>query len=1040
MPGITKIKPVSLRVVQPGEVEKSGCYWCPLLSFAGDFDRFAPKYQLDREKIVAALHEPHTVRHRNVSEPWEPVDVLFVGEAPGGEEDKNGLPFVGRSGNLIRGVIKEVMDKSLRYGFANTIRCRPPANRDPSQREITCCSAELGREIAARKPKVIVPLGNFSLEYLTGRRGIVAVCGKMMRSNRPELADTPVVACLHPAYVLRANHEFDRFVDAVEMASNVALGKVEMLPGEGEYYTVTEVDDVVALMAALRKDKRLTAMDTETGSLSPFDDRFPKLLCFSFSNEEGVGCTVPFDHVDSPWSLSIPKPTIDDCEPLPGEPEVTKVKRQFVKSKAGLEKWRAHDVWEAKNNIHRMKQVPALIKAWEKDLQRRAIKRKKVVDALVGFFEDAEVPKCGQNEKFDRQHIKAALAADVAACDIDTMSIHMLLDERRNTHGLDVLAYLYTGMGGYHLPLENYKDEHAECDPERGGSYANIPGAVLFPYAGQDADVTLRCANRMIADPMYADDPQLVALGTQFLPSVSKLLAGMESAGAKTNPEVFKRLRVQYQKQLDDAKKKMLARPQVRQFTADAIAGGRHGKRKSEVFEFNPGSDKQVGSVLWDYYKLPPTELTDFGLTTLAARFARLQKEHPTMSFKDVVRNAIKAREWDFFSTKADVLNGYKRMGNEFVEDVLTYRECDKLIGTYFDPLLNKADKHNIVRGYFSLHGTTTGRLSSYDPNLQNQPPEARHGYVSRFGADGFLLAGDYSQIELKFACCIYPDEGMIRAYCHGEDVHTQTAVKISGLTAESYAKLPKDEQKKWRTRAKRVNFGVIYGIGALGVQTTLRKEDVFVTLEEADGYIERFRATHPQMMAAMGKLQREAQRNGYVRSFMGRFRRVPEVFNTNEEIVARALRQVINFPVQSGASDTTLIAAILIARVLQAEGFKSVPSLLVHDSIVVDCHRSEVAEVAKLMKHVMENVPSLTDQVLDGVDWSWLRVPLTAEFEAGHTWGSSVVFEPDLLEQKEGRAGAKLWWEDEKKLVYRKPVNIAELTVLADETLRRAA
>jgi len=982
------------------KVDKSGCGWCPLMPFALDFDRFKAGYQRDATKILAKEKEGHLIRNRNVREEWTEVDILFVGEAPGADEDKQGLPFVGRAGKLLRDAIKEMVEvPPERIGFTSLVRCRPPRNREPNGTEKVSCAPELVREIAARKPKVIVAMGNHGLEFLTGQSGITTMCGKVLRTIREDVAKLPVVGCLNPLYVLRMDHEMEKFLKAIGLASDVALGKYEAPHGMGTYKVLTELSDVRKMFEKFRKDKRVTTFDTETGALTPFQSKFPALLCFSFSNGEFTGYTVPYDHPDSPWRVGGPK----------------------------------------------AKERPALTKL------------------LVDYFIDPKIEKVAQNEKFDRQHIRAALGVEPVRVVRDTMITHLVTDETRGTHGLKILSYSFTGMGGYERPLEHYIETHREADPEAGGSYANIPGDVLFPYAAMDADVTWRTDEGLQKIPEYANNKKLQNIATFYLPELSRVLADMEYEGAKINKEVAKKLDVKYSGEMKKKTQDISNDPCVKKFVDDrrrklvnelpAPKFYKNGKprpptkafQEAHNFEFNPGSTDQLREVLFDYYDLKPVEMTDTGFEKLVARHKRLNdeakadgKEGP--NFSNVVNAAIEKREWEFFTTKADVLHEYERQKNPLANHILQYRDAQVMHGTFVTPLLHKLDPLDKIHGTFLIHGTVTGRLSSADPNLQNIPNKGggliKQAYVSRFGDEGVLLNVDFSQIELRVAAAYYREPTMIQAYLDNADLHTLTAADIAfpalapAARLAAFKKLPKDEQKQWRTRAKRVNFGVLYGGGPPALQTTLKKDGVFVTVEECQKLIDLYFKARPALKKGIEKLEEKVRRTGYLESFTGRRRRIPEVFSEDEQLVARALRQSVNFPIQSGAGDMTLMALILIHRVLKAEGFKSRVILTVHDSLVFDCHVDELFEVARLAKEVMENIPSLSDEVLPGLDWSWLHpVPIVAECEAGPSWGQMVEFDPTTIETGLTDDAPLIGLNDKQKEdLLRKPVNVDEL------------
>lgn len=901
------------------------------MPWSSDFDDHRGTFCRDGDKVLAKEPDGHVVRSRAISEEWTPVDVLFVGEAPGADEDKQGIPFIGRSGKLLRGTIAEVFKGTdTKVGITNLVRCRPPRNRDPNRTEVQSCSPELLREIEARNPKLIVVLGNHSMNFLTGHTGITTFTGKVLEAKHPALLGLPVVACLHPAYILRFDHEFQRFFDAIVTARSVLDGTHEKKLGQGEVFVLDELEDVRALFAAFQEGESPVAFDTETGSLNWWQTEFARLLCFSFSNEAGVGYVIPFDHMDSPWRVGGPK---------------------------------EHE-------------------------------REELIELLRAFFL-SPVQKLAQNGKFDAKHIRAAL--DVLPVNVrDTMTTHLTLDERRGTHGLDALAYQYTGMGGYERPLAEYIAKHPEANPDRGGSYANIPGTILFQYAGGDADATWRVDEGLRTEEQYANNPRFQRLAEDFFPELSKVLTEIEWNGAQIDPDVVSDLDLEYRSEMERLYEEIAHLDTVQQFVV-----------QKNLDRFNPGSSKQLQEILFSpaHYGTTPVHLTKGGLDRLRLRHQRAmeawrpvqKKKEP--SFTQIVLDALHKGEFTHFSTDAEALQELDLGGNELASKIVEYRGVAVLHGTFIKPLMVLLDPLGRIHGSFLEHGTVTGRLASVDPNLQNIPNKGegkvKWAYVSRFGSEGVIAQTDYSQIELRIGASVFNEPTMIRAYCEGIDVHTLTAIEIAKLTPEQYAALDKHEQKAWRNRAKRINFGILYQGGPAALVKTLKKDGIFITTEEAEQLIERYYEIRPALRKGIEKLQEGVLRNGYLESFTGRRRRVPEVESVDDKLVSRALRQAVNFPVQSGASDMTLMSLVLIDREMKRRKLRSKIILTVHDSIVFDCHVDEFVEVLQLAKTIMETLPQISDQVLPGLDWSWLKTPIVADCEVGTRWGTTLEVDP---------------------------------------------
>ena len=1011
---------VPLSVVQPDpNEEKSGCMYCPLMVFTEDFGDYEKQYQRNPDTYRKRLKEPHAIKSRNIHEPPGKVDVLFVGEAPGANEDNKGQPFQGRSGKMLKVTADAFCEDNggLTYATTTVVRCRTPANRSPNKTEIQACGYELVREIEARQPKVIVTLGGTATKYVTAQSGLPNLQGNMLKAEGIGMPDIPVVPCFHPNYVLKFDHEADKFDDAIELACKIADGTHEAKDGLGEYYILDTPEAVEAMVDAFIEQGTPVAFDTETGSLSAHKTNgYPQLLCFSFTQDEGTGYTIPFDHIESPWGLPGEFPHV------PPEPPEPKTEWRNKDKGERTTKWIVYEKWEETAN--------RVMDQWESKINHVAalsVKRDRVAKAMQRLF-DSGIQFVAQNEKFDRNHIRHAIGVRLPRNVIDTMTMHMTIEDRRGSHGLKTLAHNYTGMGGYEMPLERYIEEHPESDPKKGGSYALIPGDILFKYAGQDTDVTLRVFNSIGSGVQYRSEPKFSALAEDFFPRLSAALGDMEYDGAKIKLDVVDELKEEFTEEMEKALEDIKRLPEVRQYEADEIKKGRTGKRKADTFVFNPGSDAQLRVLLFDYYKLKPTEMTDKGFETLQARTARYIKDKDSSTtFRDVLVEAIEKQEWDLFSVKADVLQTYVKQGNDIAPCILEYRKYKKLLSTYIEPTYDRLDDDGLVHGTFLVHGTVTGRLASRDPNLQNIPYAAKPAYVSRFGDEGCLLQADYSQVELRVAACWYNEPTMVQAYLDDADLHTLTAIAISGLSEEEYYELDSKVQKEWRTRAKRINFGILYGGGPPALQKTLMKDGVELTVEECQDLIDVYFEKRPALKKGIELSEKLAQEQGYLESFTGRRRLLPEVFSQDRDIVSRALRQAINFPIQSSASDMTLMSLVLIQERLQREGLRSKLVLTVHDSIIFDCHVDELLYVAEMAKEIMENIVELSREILPDLDWDWLTVPIRADLEAGFGWGHLVEFDPTTFGDEEGEDDL-YWKDDDGKLKFRAPVTEDEL------------
>ena len=345
--------------------------------------------------------------------------------------------------------------------------------------------------------------------------------------------------------------------------------------------------------------------------------------------------------------------------------------------------------------------------------------------------------------------------------------------------------------------------------------------------------------------------------------------------------------------------------------------------------QFNINSPKQLGKVLFEDLGLPHGKKTKTG-----------------------------------WSTNADVLEKLK--DQPLVADVLTYRQYAKLKSTYADGLLKVIDPDGRIRTSFQMTVTATGRLSSTEPNLQNIPTRTDLGSKMRemfVAAPGHVLVdADYSQIELRLLAHISGDEAMQQAFLSGEDFHTVTAARVFHV--------PQDQvTHQMRSRAKAVNFGIVYGISAFSLS-----QDIGVTVAEAKEYMERYFATYTGVRQYMEQVVSQARERGYVETLWHRRRALPELKSSNFNMRSFGERVALNMPIQGTAADIIKLAMVRVHRCLAAEGLEARLIMQVHDELIVECPKPQAEAAAKLLEEEMEQVAHLS-------------VPLTAEAHWGRNW-----------------------------------------------------
>ncbi|MEE3498901.1 MAG: DNA polymerase I, partial [Ruminococcus bromii] len=356
---------------------------------------------------------------------------------------------------------------------------------------------------------------------------------------------------------------------------------------------------------------------------------------------------------------------------------------------------------------------------------------------------------------------------------------------------------------------------------------------------------------------------------------------------------------------------------------------------KSEIYqnageEFNINSPKQLGKVLFEDLQLPCKKKTKSG-----------------------------------YSTNADVLESL-RYQHPIVDMVLNYRTLAKLNSTYCEGLLKVIGDDGRIHSSFNQTETRTGRISSTEPNLQNIPVRTELGREMRkffCAKDGWTLVdADYSQIELRVLAHISHDKNMIESFKNNDDIHAITASQVFNMPLDMVTPI-------MRSRAKAVNFGIVYGIGAFSLA-----KDIGVSNKEASQYIKNYLAHYSGVDEYMKNVVEKAKQDGYVETMFGRRRYLPELTSGKAMLRKFGERVARNMPIQGTAADIIKIAMIRVNDRLKKEGLQSRLILQIHDELIVEAPIDESLYVAKLLQEEMENAVALD-------------VPLTADAAVGKTW-----------------------------------------------------
>jgi DNA polymerase-1 len=536
----------------------------------------------------------------------------------------------------------------------------------------------------------------------------------------------------------------------------------------------------------------------------------------------------------------------------------------------------------------------------------RQIRMAEAIKVLKPMLEDAATLKIGQNIKYDLS-VFARHGIQVAPID-DTMLISFALNAGMHGHGMDELSERYLG----HKPI-SFKEVAGTGKAQK--TFAQVALDKATEYAAEDADVTLRLWQ--VLKPRLRTEQVTTVYETLERPLVP-VLAAMEQAGIKVDRQMLSRLSADFSQ---------------RMAALEAQAHEQAGR------EFNIGSPKQLGEILFDEMSIPGGKKTKTGA----------------------------------WVTDADVLEGLAEEGHPLPRTIVDWRTLSKLRSTYTEALQAaiKPETGRVHTSYM-MAGAQTGRLSSTDPNLQNIPVRTEEGRKIReafIAEDGnVLVSADYSQIELRILAHMADIPALKQAFKDGLDIHAMTASEMFGVPVEGMDPMV-------RRQAKAINFGIIYGISGFGLARQLG-----IPQAEAAAYIKEYFKRFPGIRQYMDETKAFAHETGYVRTAFGRKINLPDM-KAKGPARAFAERQAINAPLQGTAADIIKRAMIRMPEALAAAGLTARMLLQVHDELVFECPEKEADKLIKVAQDTMSGAdgPSIK-----------LSVPLVVEAKAAKNWAAA--------------------------------------------------
>ncbi len=520
---------------------------------------------------------------------------------------------------------------------------------------------------------------------------------------------------------------------------------------------------------------------------------------------------------------------------------------------------------------------------------------------LLQFFkpllENPNIKKIGQNIKYDII-VLAGYGIQVQGKLFDTMLAHYLLAPSKR-HNMTVLAQTYLNYNP--VSIETLIGKKGKNQ----GSMRNVAVEEIKEYAGEDADITLQL--KQLLEKELAKNKALQKLAEEVEFPLVYVLADMERNGVKISREQLAEYEIDLTKKIEATEQEIYK-----------VAG----------LKFNISSTKQLGLVLFEEMKI-----SDKPKKTKTGQYATGEQELQKLKGK-----------------------------HKIIELILDYRGYSKLLSTYVKALPELINPQTgKIHTSYNQAVTSTGRLSSTDPNLQNIPIRTEDGKKIRKAfipsdENHILFAADYSQIELRIMAHLSKDKNMLAAFKNKEDIHTATAAKIFNVSSEEVS-------KDMRSKAKSANFGIIYRISAFGLSRNLD-----IPRTEAKELINGYFATYPEVKKYMDEITEIARKQEYVTTLSGRKRQLLNINSRNSLLRSNDERNAINAPIQGTAADIIKIAMIRCFHKIKEAGLKAKMILQVHDELVFDIPKSELEQTKQIIFNEMENAMQLSvDLIVDG-------------------------------------------------------------------------
>jgi len=747
--------------------------------------------------------------------------------------------------------------------------------------------------------------------------GLVAMLLKIITDLKPEYIaacyDLPKPTIRHEAY---ADYKGTRVKTddalALQLTESRKVFEAFSIPlYEREGF---EADDLLGTIAHELKNEKGVGVIIASGDMDTLqlvDDKRVQV----YTLKKGINDTILYDEKAVVERFGFLPVLIPDFKGLRGDPS------DNIKGVPGIGEKTATELITGFGSIEK---IYAALKKGDEAFLKKGIKVR-MIGLLRDHEEDARFSKSLATIRLDAP-IAFTLPERVWHENVDVQKLFAMCDEFGFRTLKARIKTLFTNESKEEGETIELVPEEV-VDPTRFAEAGAMLWLISSEFTNPSLDDILAFTKKRKFDEAYTElESQLASLGRvrdvyeKIEKPLIRVIVRMEERGVLVDPKVLENLAKEYRAELEAIEKRIYQ-----------LAGR----------EFNVSSPKQLGEVLFDELGIVPEKQKKTAGGARSTRESELEK----------IRDA-----------------------HPIVNDILEYRELKKLLSTYIDNLPPLLDEHNRLHAEFLQTGTTTGRMASQNPNLQNIPLHSKRGQMIRhafIAPKGFtLLALDYSQIELRLAAILSGDEKLCTIFKSGRDVHTEVAAQVFHVA-------PENVDLEMRRRAKVINFGILYGMGVNALRAQLGS-----TTAEAHQYLEDYFSTFKTLSDYLESTRGFARKHGYTETLLGRRRQFPEMKSSLPYVRAQAERMAINAPLQGTSADIIKLAMVRIDEMLAKEEALDDAYLLlqVHDELVYEIRDVRVHELGEKIKEIMESIVPAGES---------RGVPLIATMKSGTDWGS---------------------------------------------------